>query len=238
MVALVSLILVAGSAFAIYMIPRAFDYERLRSQHQSLMEERIKVASLIRDLNRIKQIDSRIRRTLGLDLEFPFESETGDTLRRLSPPEYSKDVPISYLDNIPSLAPVKGFLTQDFYESPFGRTDDHLAIDIAAKSGSAVHATASGMVVFSGWTYQYGNLVIIYHGDGYFSLYGHNMRNLVKERQFMERGDLIALVGESGITTGPHLHFEIWRDGQPVDPKEYIVEYRTQQLSGSSDGEG
>lgn len=225
------LITVVAIVFAIYVIPRAFDYDRLKSQHQTVMEERMKVASLIRDLNRIKEMNSRIQQALGIDLEFAFESEMTDSFTTIPPPHYVGNVPISYLDNIPSYVPVEGFITQEFYRSPLSQADDHLALDIAAKSGSPVHATSAGMVVFSGWTYQLGNLVIIFHRDGYFSLYGHNQQNLVRERQFVERGELIALVGESGIATGPHLHFEIWKEGQPVDPKAFIVEYRTQPSS-------
>ena len=95
-----------------------------------------------------------------------------------------------------------------------------------------------GAVVFSGWTYGYGNLVIVFHGDGYFSLYGHNQRNLVEERQRIGRGDVLALVGESGLSSGPHLHFEIWENGNPVDPRKYIIPYRSQDLTVRSDGEG
>jgi len=216
---------------AIYVVPRAFEYQRLKSQHQILMEERMKVASLIRDLNRIKEMNSRIQQALGIDLEFALGVEYTDSLVTTPASDYMEVSPISYLDNIPSYIPVEGFVTQEFYRNPLSQANDHLALDIAATSGSAVHATASGMVVFSGWTYQFGNLVIIFHGDGYFSQYGHNQQNLVRERQFVERGELIALVGESGIATGPHLHFEIWKDGQPIDPKEFIVGYRTYQSS-------
>ena len=215
---------------AIYVIPRAFDYERLKNQNQILMKERLKVASLIRDLNRIKEMNSRIQQALGIDLEFDFGLEMNDSLKTI-PPHNLGGSPVSYLDNIPSYVPVKGFVTQEYYRNPISQADDHLALDIATLSGSAVHASASGMIVFSNWTYQFGNLIIIFHGDGYFTLYGHNQQNLVLERQFVDRGALIALAGESGIATGPHLHFEIWKDGQPVDPKNFIIEYRMNKSS-------
>lgn len=220
-IGIVAVIVILVVASAVYFVPRAIDYDRLKGRHQTLMAERMKVASLIRDLERIKEMNSRIQQALGVDLVLP-----GDSLEQISPSHTREDVPVSFLDNIPSYMPVEGFVTQDFYRDPLIQVDDHLALDIAATSGTAVHAAAGGMVVFSGWTYQSGNLVIIFHGDGYFSLYGHSQVNLVRERQFVERGELIALVGESGITTGPHLHFEIWKDGQPVDPKVFIVEYR------------
>lgn len=212
----------------IYGLPRALDYDRLKTENRILMSERLKVASLIRDLNRIKEMNSRFQQALGIDLQLRAELALGDSVESISFPEDLARVPVSYLDNIPSYMPVEGFITQEFYRSSLGQMDDHVAVDIAAKSGSPVHAAAAGMVVFSDWTYHSGNLVIVYHGDGYFSLYGHNQQNLVQERQFVDRGELIALVGESGITTGPHLHFEIWKDGMPVDPKMFIIEYNVE----------
>ena len=106
---------------------------------------------------------------------------------------------------------------------------------MAAPIRTAVHSTADGLVVFSGWHYSYGNLIIIYHGNGYFSLYGHNAENLVKEKHRVKRGELIALLGETGVTSGPHLHFEIWKDGNTMDPALFIAEYRANYMTLGSD---
>jgi murein DD-endopeptidase MepM/ murein hydrolase activator NlpD len=70
-----------------------------------------------------------------------------------------------------------------------------------------------------------GNTVILNHGSGYFTIYGHNSRNLVVNRQSVERGQKIALTGNSGYSSGPHLHFEIWKDGKVLDPEIFIPEY-------------
>lgn len=211
---------------ALYLIPRVMDYRRLKGQVEGLMDERMKVARLVKDLHRIQEMDTFIRHLLQTDMEFG-AADRQDTAGLAAPLHSLGFTPVSYLDNIPSRLPVTGFVAQDFHRTGTRLGDDHPGLDIAARKGSAVHAAASGMVVFSGWSFPYGNLIIIYHGDDFFSLYGHNQRNLVRERQMVERGQLIALVGETGHTTGPHLHFEIWKGDEPVDPTLFIVQYRT-----------
>ena len=97
------------------------------------------------------------------------------------------------------------------------------------------HLQGDGGINLAGWHHPYGNLIIISHGNGYFSLHGHNVQNLVKEKQRVKRGELIALVGETGVTSGPHLHFEIWKDGKVVDPAFFIAEYRSDYMTLEDD---
>ena len=108
---------------------------------------------------------------------------------------------------------------------------EHYGVDIAAPIGEPVMASASGQVVFSGWTTELGNLVIIYHGNEYFTYYGHNELILVKVYEKVKRGDVISTSGNSGISSGPHLHFEIWKDGEPVDPLLYFPELNKTDIS-------
>lgn len=130
---------------------------------------------------------------------------------------------IQSIGETPTLLPVKGFLTQDFSH---GLTpNDHPGIDIAAKRGSIICAAGSGQIIFAKWTYQYGNLVVIDHGDGLRTFYGHNQRILKPERSFVKRGEPIALLGSTGKSSGPHLHFEIRKWGKAVDPKDYIMAF-------------
>lgn len=130
-----------------------------------------------------------------------------------------------YPESVPSLMPVKGFLTLDFQKEAWFSAKSHTGIDIVARKGTVIRAAGSGVVIFANWTADLGNLVIIDHGGGFLSFYGHNQRVLVSEKNFVKKGDPIALLGTSGKSSGPHLHFEIWKDGAPVDPKEYIVEF-------------
>jgi murein DD-endopeptidase MepM/ murein hydrolase activator NlpD len=132
-----------------------------------------------------------------------------------------------YAPNLPTLLPVEGFLTTEFSPSrwvpPFR---SHPGIDIAAKSGSVVLAAGDGQVVFANWTNDLGNLVIIYHGDNIFSYYGHNERLLAHDKMFVKKGEPIALLGNSGKSSGPHLHFEVWKDGAAIDPRRILLAFR------------
>lgn len=94
----------------------------------------------------------------------------------------------------------------------------HAGIDIAVPEGTRVCAAAPGRVVTAGWEGGFGYLVVLDHGDGYTTYYGHLSRVLVQVGQFVEIGEVIALSGNTGLSTGPHLHFEVRRDGVAVDP--------------------
>lgn len=94
----------------------------------------------------------------------------------------------------------------------------HAGIDLAVPEGTRVCAAAPGRVVTAGWEGGFGFLVVLDHGDGYTTYYGHLSRILVQVGQYVEIGEVIALSGNTGLSTGPHLHFEIRRDGVAVDP--------------------
>lgn len=147
----------------------------------------------------------------------------------------------------PSTSPLRG---GDFVlTSPFGdrrnpftqRHDFHAGLDLAAPTGTKIHAPADGLVLFAGryslqksvgW-WRYGNLVILAHGDHFRTLYGHCSKVLVKRGQRVSQGDVIAEVGSTGMSTSPHLHYEVRRDDsagdgvfRPVDPRIYILDHR------------
>ncbi|MBD6619470.1 peptidoglycan DD-metalloendopeptidase family protein [Komarekiella sp. 'clone 1'] len=98
----------------------------------------------------------------------------------------------------------------------------HSGLDFAASYGSTIRAADSGTVIFAGWYGGYGRAIIINHGKGITTLYGHSSELYVSEGQTVERGQAIAAVGSTGLSTGPHLHFEVRRDGTPVNPADYL----------------
>ncbi len=119
----------------------------------------------------------------------------------------------------------RGWLSSYFgmRTDPFsGRRVHHAGVDFAGKLGSDVVAVAAGVVTFSGRRSGYGNLVEINHGNGYMTRYGHNLKNLVNVGQTIKKGELIAKMGTTGRSTGPHVHFEVIVNGRHVDPKRYI----------------
>ena len=127
----------------------------------------------------------------------------------------------------PTIWPVKGWLSSQFgyRASPFtGRQTFHEGIDIASRMNNEVMATASGVVVFAGPKSGFGHLVTIDHGYGYMTRYGHNSSLTVKVGEKVEKGQVIAKVGSSGQSTGPHVHYEVLVNGIPVNPLKFIVE--------------
>lgn len=119
----------------------------------------------------------------------------------------------------------QGFISSYFgeREDPFtGREAYHKGVDFAGSAGEDVVAVAAGVVTWSGERSGYGNLVEINHGDGYVTRYAHNERTLVKVGDTVKRGETIALMGSTGHSTGPHVHFEVLRNGRQVDPLSFI----------------
>jgi murein DD-endopeptidase MepM/ murein hydrolase activator NlpD len=130
------------------------------------------------------------------------------------------------LEHTPSIAPTNGYLSRGFGVriDPFtGLRKPHLGIDLAADIGTPVYATAEGRVFFTGWRHGLGKLIIIDHGYGYRTHYGHLNKIKVGKGQKVNRGDVIGGVGNTGISTGPHLHYEVRYKNKPVNPKEYIL---------------
>ncbi len=115
-------------------------------------------------------------------------------------------------------APLNGQISQGFDPS-----SKHFAVDILANTGSPIKAIADGTVIFSGWTTETGYVIILKHSNNYISVYKHNGNLLKEQSDFVQSGEAIASVGSTGeLTTGPHLHFELWSDGYALDPLKYI----------------
>ena len=129
-------------------------------------------------------------------------------------------------DATPSGRPIlSGWLSSRYGTriDPFsGKKAWHEGVDFAGKAGSNIVAVASGIVSWSGERYGYGKMVEVAHGDGVITRYAHNQENLVKVGDMVRRGDVVALMGNSGRSTGPHVHFEVHKNGRPVDPASYL----------------
>lgn len=133
--------------------------------------------------------------------------------------------------SLPISAPVKGVVTSGFgmRNHPILRgRRAHKGLDIAAPTGTEIFAPGAGVVIFSGRKNGYGNTIIVDHGYGYTTLYGHCSRLLVEEGANVTRGDVIALVGSTGRSTGPHLHYEVRINGDHMNPTAFIYYERDQ----------
>jgi len=132
----------------------------------------------------------------------------------------------SILDHTPSILPARGYRTRGFgmQSDPFtGYKRFHAGIDIGNKTGTPIYATADGVVQSTSRGSDLGKLITINHGYGYKTRYGHLSKIEVKRGQKVRRGDLIGLMGSTGYSTGPHLHYEVRKDGKAVNPLEYIL---------------
>lgn len=132
----------------------------------------------------------------------------------------------SFWAALPSNWPVKGYVTSAFgprRANRVGGTRFHQGLDIAAPIGTTIHATGAGVVKYAGYKNGYGKTLIIDHGFGIVTLYGHSRELLVNEGDRVVRGKPIAYVGMTGRTTGAHVHYEVSVDGVPVDPMRYLA---------------
>jgi murein DD-endopeptidase MepM/ murein hydrolase activator NlpD len=126
----------------------------------------------------------------------------------------------------PSIQPTVGWMTSRFGKrtSPFtGRNEFHKGVDIANRKGTAIVATADGVVSFTGKKHNMGKVVVIDHGHGIITRYAHLSDILKQQGEEVKRGDIIAQMGSTGRSTGPHLHYEVHLNGVPVNPQKYIL---------------
>lgn len=131
------------------------------------------------------------------------------------------------LESTPSILPTAGLLSSRFSQSRYHpihhRPLPHEGVDIAADKGTPILAAAKGRVTRARWLPGYGHMVEIDHGYGIHTRYGHASKVLVREGQEVERGDMIAQVGRTGIATAPNLHYEVRVDGEPTNPMDFVI---------------
>ena len=127
----------------------------------------------------------------------------------------------------PSIMPTKGWLTSAFARERvhpiLHLARPHEGIDVSAPMGMEIDAPASGIITQVSWVEGYGNMLTIDHGYGLVTRYAHCSKILVVRGQRVKRGQAIAKVGSTGLSTGPHLHYEVWVNGHPVDPMKYVL---------------
>ena len=201
------LVLLLGAIFILAGVGfwRLLGYDRLTSKLTELYEYRHHARQIISDLDR---------------LDLLADSSITAAEWRTSLPDDSGLIPFT--------APVAGYVTRTMQ---FDSLHAHYGVDIAAKGGDLIRAPADGMVVVSGQYSDLGNAIILAHAFGFFTVFGHNDTNLVRQRQWVNLGDPIARVGRTGETEGPHLHFEIWKNDVILDPREFIEEYKNKDVS-------
>lgn len=193
------------------MASRAWQVPGLEAEVAMLRESQEQVAALASRLEELEERYETVRRLFGVG--------TSDVLPELwRPPasgaRFSSDDPE---ESLPSSWPLttQGFVTQNLLEESEG---DHPGLDIAVPSQSYIRAAGAGVVADTGNDPVYGNFVTVDHGAGYLTLYAHASELLVEAGQRVRRNEVIALTGNTGRSSAPHLHFEVRLNGETVDP--------------------
>lgn len=249
------------------------ELRRLRAEAEEKRALEVKIAGLEKELNRMQELDRRIRTIAGLDKGAPEtpaataqpallgvggpEGRLGEAVedvfrgdrerliekmfndlqqieREMATRQQSFEQLRGFLEQqksrlaaTPSIWPVRGWLTSGYglRVSPFtGNRQLHEGIDVAGPRGLPVLATADAIVTFSGKLAGFGNAVVLNHGFGFKTFYAHNETNKVRVGQTAKRGQIIATLGSTGYSTGPHLHYEVLVNDAPVNPMKYIID--------------
>jgi len=209
--------------------------ENLRTQLHGV-EEKTRKLAIIAGINTLD--DTNQGGVGGLRQSEPYPTTPySDELDKMSFRSHSIENHLSVLEKkfleqsqmlscTPSVAPVRGILTDGFggRSDPFtGEPGQHNAVDISSAIGQPVRAPADGIVVKAEWANGYGNVIYLSHGYGFSTRYGHLSSYAVKPGQRVKRGDILAYVGSTGRSTGPHLHYEVRINDNPVNPLAYIL---------------
>jgi len=163
--------------------------------------------------NEITTISSSIEPIPAIDSQFRKDFEASEMTFLSVSNSMSQELEGQYF-----YSPIEGVVTTEF-----NIKEEHYGIDIVSKSNEPVKSVAEGTVIFADWTQESGNVIAIQHRGNMVSVYKHNSALLKKVGNFVTSGQVIAIIGNTGeFTTGPHLHFELWYNGNPVDPEEFI----------------
>ena len=220
-ISLVALLVGIVLFFSFYgqVLRRAAITEQVVKENDDLKRYYYKVQLLEQQLRQAREIVVRMTKLAGIDFEFPEMPDDSALFAAVDQTEGAVIGRPSALDwSLPAGLPIQGFITQDFETTDSSRY--HPGVDIACAVGTPVLATGSGMVERVTFDSTYGHLVVIRHNDSVSTVYGHNNQILVQEGASVLVGSRIALSGNSGRSTAPHLHYELRVNGEPINPMD------------------
>lgn len=204
----------------------------LEARNLVLAEEAAKVSRLEAEVDEMENLKVRILDLAGVDVREEIEARSAAAAA--TPPMLEsgaaehggpriESASTITFGTMPSLWPVEGVISKE-YRQDGDPSALHYGIDIAAPFRSAVRASGAGRVVFAGRDSVFGQLVVIDHGSGVLSYYGHNSELVVGRGDRIRRGQVIAHVGSTGESSAPHVHFEVRKDGKPISPRSFLVD--------------
>ncbi len=205
--------------FAFYgsVLSRAAVTDRVKEENERLRRYQYKVQMLEENLKHAREVVTRITKLAGIEYQFPELPEDSVVFAAAARPQAAVIARSSEPDlHWPAGLPIAGFITQEFEVHDSVRF--HPGVDIACAEGTPVLATAAGEIVFADFDSTYGYMVVIKHSDSVATVYGHNNELLVDVGQVVLAGSRIALSGNTGISTAPHLHYEMRLKDEPINP--------------------
>ncbi|HOD65458.1 MAG TPA: M23 family metallopeptidase [candidate division Zixibacteria bacterium] len=206
--------------FATYskIMVRATMTDRLKEENEQLLKYQYKVRILEDNIAEMRQVVARLTSLAGIDYQFPEIPSDSELFAAIDEaPAAAINRPATDF-TMPAGLPIRGFITQNFEVKNDARY--HSGVDIACPVGTPVLATAAGLVIFADVDSTYGNMIVLRHNDTVVSVYGHLDRILARAGEEVPAGSRIGLSGNTGISTAPHLHYEVRINDEPINPLE------------------
>ncbi len=225
-IALLIIVSIVGTLNYARLAMHSGERDDLRRENEELKRLNSKVVVLESNLEAYRAMLKQVASLAGVDLsQYGMETTAGSTSAPLiSQTEINIDPgtqATAPLQPVPTGLPVRGYLSRTFRPMEENPKTRHLGIDIAVKTGTRVTATADGEVAFAGWDDTFGWMVVLRHPNNVETMYGHNDTLLVAVGQDVRYGQAISLSGNTGVSTAPHVHYEIRENGKPVNPEDY-----------------
>ncbi len=219
-IAIVIIFLLMILFFASYskIMVRAALTDKLQQENEQLLKYQYKVKILEENINQMREMVTRLTTLAGIDYKFPDIPDDSTLFAAIEGSPAAAIVRSGTDLNMPQGLPIEGVISQGFQVR--SNTRYHPGIDIATPVGTPVLATASGLVVYADFDSTYGNMLVLRHNDTVTTLYGHNESLLVAAGQEVPAGGRIALSGNTGKSTAPHLHYEVRINDEPINPVE------------------
>lgn len=228
-----AVLLIIGTLFLGKLLDKSRQVDILTEKNKRLLEYNARVIEIEKEYQKNRELTERIAGLAGVELESSaldrssgHSASAADSRRGNVEGMPGDGVGLSeqQLDSLrtPQGRPLYGWITRNFNPGENYGKDKHDGVDIAVKEGTPVVVTATGEVSFAGWDQDFGNMIIVDHGNGFKTVYGHNQQLLVNVGDKVLKGKTIALSGNSGKSSAPHLHYGITKDGEPVDPTPYL----------------
>ena len=236
------LLSISGFIYIFTMVVNTFEYYQMREKLNYYSEQFLELHSTISSLKKA-EYDFRKLFSLGskekvlenvvdasdsgsIEIE-ELRKQIGKTVKTVREIKDYLHIQRDIYKATPRGLPVVGHISSDYgnrIHPITGKREFHSGVDISTTLGSCVRSTADGIVIFSGRSAGSGNLIVIEHGRDFSTVYAHNKKNIVKVGQTVRRGDIIGYAGSTGNSTGPHVHYEVWKYGKHINPDKFILE--------------